>query len=222
MRFPASPAVGLLLAVAAPWCAAQTPVPRWYATAIGGASLISDPRVTYVSPGGAVTSGTFALDRGVMAGGSLGWYATPDWRVEGDYIYRSNKLRSSTVPGLDASPSDADYASVLIMANLVRQFDGWQTTFATFRPYVGAGVGIAQEIDTDSSIGGQQREFSGRRFAWQALAGIDWSYRSPWFAGVGLRYVDAGTVRLEGTNGGGELKADYKGLGLELRLGYRF
>ena len=64
------------------------------------------------------------------------------------------------------------------------------------------------------------REFS--RLS-QVLAGVNWQYRSPWFAGVGLRYIDAGTLRLESSPPGlGEIKADYEGLALDVRLGYRF
>jgi opacity protein-like surface antigen len=112
---------------------------------------------------------------------------------------------------------------VLIMGNVLKDFEGWNTGWASFKPYVGAGVGIAQEVDTDLNIAGVQREFSGNRAAWQLLAGVNWHYRSPWFAGVGVRYIDAGTLRLKSSPPGlGEVKADYKGLGLGVRLGYRF
>jgi opacity protein-like surface antigen len=215
----------LLLAAAAPLCVAQTSAttPRWYVTGAFGSSLIGDANATYTPPGGPSGSGKLKLGSGFMTGGSVGWYLRPDWRIEADYTYRTNKLRSTTVPGLDSAQSDADYASVLIMANVLKDFDGWTTSFATFKPYVGAGLGIAQEVDTDLNIGGVQREFSGNRAAWQLLAGVNWQYRSPWFAGVGLRYIDAGTLRLKSSPSGlGEIKADYKGLGVDVRLGYRF
>jgi opacity protein-like surface antigen len=217
-------AAALFLAGAMPLCAAQTAgTPRWYVTGSLGSSLIGDPSVTYTPPAGPPGSGKFKLGNGLMTGGTLGWNLAPDWRIEADYNYRTNKLSSTSVPGLDAAQSDADYASVLIMANLLKDFDGWTTGFATFRPYLGAGLGIAQEVDTDLKIGGVEREFSGNRFAWQLLAGVNWQYRSPWFAGLGLRYVDAGSLRLDSSPPGlGEIKADYRGFGLELRLGYRF
>jgi len=215
----------LLLATAVPLCAAQAAenTPSWYATGSLGTSLISEPGATYTPPGGPAGSGKLKLGNGFMTGGSVGWHLRPNWRIEADYNYRTNKLRSSSVPGLDASQSDADLASVLIMANVLKDFDGWSGGWATFKPYVGAGLGVAQEVDTDLNVGGVQREFSGNRAAWQLLAGVNWHYRSPWFAGVGVRYVDAGTVRLKSSLSGlGEIKADYKGLGLDVRLGYRF
>ena len=215
-------AAALLIAAAAPLCAAQTTAnPRWYVTGTFGNSLLGDASATYAPPGGPAGSGKLKLGSGFMAGGSVGRYLRPDWRIEADYNYRANTLRTTSVPGLDARQSDADLGSVLIMANVLKDFDGWSTGWATFKPYVGAGLGIAQEVDTDLNIGGLQREFSGNRAAWQLLAGVNWQYRSPWFAGVGLRYIDAGTVRLK-SSGLGQLDVDYKGIGLDVRLGYRF
>lgn len=214
-----------LLIAAVPLCTAQTAnsSPRWYVTGSLGTSIISDPGATFTPSGGTAGSGKLKLGSGFMTGGSVGWHLRPGWRIEADYNYRTDKLGSSSVPGLDASQTDADLASVLIMANVLKDFGGWNTGWAAFKPYVGAGLGIAQEIDTDLDVGGVQREFSGNRAAWQLLAGVNWQYRSPWFAGMGVRYVDAGTVRLKSSLSPlGEIKADYKGLGLDVRLGYRF
>ncbi len=214
-----------VLATVAPLCAAQSPESpgRWYVTGSFGASLISDPGASYTPPGGPLARGSLRLGNGSMAGGSIGWHLRPDLRIEADYNYRTNKLRSTSVPGLDAAQPDADLASVLIMANVLRDFEGWNTGWARFKPYVGVGLGVAQEVDTDLNVGGVPREFSGNRAAWQLLAGVNWQYRSRWLAGAGLRYVDAGTVRLQSTTAaGGGIRADYKGLGLETRVGYRF
>jgi len=215
----------VLFAASVPLCSAQTSTSpsRWYVTVSSGASFISDADATYAPPSGPLTSGKLELGNGFMAGGTIGWYLRPDIRIEADFNYRRNSLDSTSVPGLDEDPSGADYASVLIMANVFKDFAGWSTDWAEFKPYVGAGLGIAQEVDTDLEIGGVAREFSGDRRAWQVLAGVNWQYRSPWFAGVGLRYIDAGTLRLESSPPGlGEIKADYKGLALDVRLGYRF
>ena len=217
-----APAAALLIAAAAPLCTAQTTTsPRWYLTGTLGSSNLGDPKATYAPPGVPATGGKLKLGSGVMFGGAVGWHLRPDWRIEADYNYRTNKLRATSLPGVDARQSDADLASVLIMANLLKDFDGWGANWATFKPYIGAGVGIAQEVDTDLNIGGVQREFSGKRMAWQLLAGLNWQYRSPWFAGVGLRYIDAGSVPLK-SPGLGQMKVDYRGVGIDVRLGYRF
>lgn len=221
---PKSIALSLAAAVAMGAAQASSDAqPRWYATGTVGYSLLSDPSATYTPASGPSARGALKLGAGLMTGGSLGWHLHPGWRLEADYTYRSNEVQTTSVAGLDAQQRDGDYASVLIMANVVRDFDGWSTSWASFKPYVGAGFGFAQEIDSDLSLGGVQREFSGTRAAWQLLAGVQWQYRSPWFAGVGLKYVNAGTPRLKGSSTGtGDLRATYKGLGLDLRLGYRF
>ena len=53
-----------------------------------------------------------------------------------------------------------------------------------------------------------------------ALTGINWYYKSGWFAGLGLRYMDAGRPRLNGNSG--DLKVDSDGLSTELKVGFRF
>ncbi|MFM7506273.1 MAG: outer membrane protein [Rubrivivax sp.] len=221
----AATALATMLATVTLPCAAQSPesLGRWYVTGSFGSSLISDPGASLAAPGGSPTSGKLRLGNGLMAGGSVGWSLRPDLRIEADYNYRTNKLRSTSVPGLDAVQPDADLASVLIMANVLRDFEGWNTGRARFKPYVGVGLGVAQEVDTDLNIAGVQREFSGNRAAWQLLTGVNWHYGSRWFAGAGLRYIDAGTVRLQSpAASAGVIRADYKGFGLDLRVGYRF
>lgn len=217
--------IALWLSTALPvWAAGPgDPPSRWYLTGSLGSSAISDPDATYAPSVGAPGRGTLRLGGGFMTGGTVGWYARPGWRIEADYNYRTNRLRSTSAAGLDAVQADADIASVLIMANVLKDFDGWDLGGVRLQPYVGAGLGLAQEVDTDLDVGGAPREFSGSRSAWQLLAGVQWHYRSPWFAGVGLRYVDAGSVRMKGSPAGvGAITADYRGLGVDLRLGYRF
>lgn len=195
----------------------------WYLTLNGGWSGIRDSSATLLPPGGTSTSGKLKLGSGNLFGGSIGYRINPSWRVEGELAYRSNSVKSTTVPGLDTTQNDGDLASLALMVNGLYDFEGWRTSFARFRPYVGAGLGWAQEIDTDLTIGGVKREFSGDRFAYQLLAGVNWYYRSGWFAGARLKWFDAGSVNLDATLSSlGKLKVDYSGLSAELSLGYRF
>lgn len=72
-------------------------------------------------------------------------------------------------------------------------------------------------------IHGVKREFSGNRLAYQLLAGVNWYYRSGWFAGIRLKWFDAGGVDMPSRPSGlGNLKVDYGGISAELSLGYRF
>lgn len=212
------------LALATPAAAqSSTDDSRWYFTLNGGWSGIRDASATLQPPGAASTSGELKLGNGYLIGGSIGYRITPSWRIEGELAYRSNGVDSTTVRGLDAKQSDGDLASLAFMFNGLYDFEGWQTSFARFRPFVGAGIGWAQEIDTDLTVGGVSREFSGNRFAYQLLAGVNWYYRSGWFAGARLKWFDAGSVDMDASLASlGKLKVDYSGLSAELSIGYRF
>jgi opacity protein-like surface antigen len=224
---PTQVATALLCAItwsaAAPAAAAGPELPRWYVTGFIGTSQISDPATRFKPTGGTESSGTLKLGSGSLNGGSIGTFLTPNLRAEAEIVYRTNKVTSASVAGIDAAQSGADLASLMLMANLIKDFDGFSTSFATFKPYLGAGLGVAQEIDSDLRVSGTTTEFSGNRAAYQALAGMNWYYRSGWFAGAGVRWVDAGSAKLKGTGTpGGDLTVDYKGVSGELRVGYRF
>lgn len=213
----------IVLSAALPAAAAGPELPRWYVTGFIGASQISDPSTRFTPTGGTQSSGTLKLGSGSLNGGSIGTFLMPDLRAEAEIIYRTNKVTSTSVGGIDATQSNADLASLMLMANIIKDFDGFSTSFASFKPYLGVGLGLAQEIDTDLRVAGTTTEFSGNRAAYQALAGMNWYYRSGWFAGAGLRWVDAGSAKLKGTGTpGGDLTVDYKGVSGELRVGYRF
>ena len=196
---------------------------RWYVTLNGGSSAINDPSVNLLRPSLPSTTGKLNLGGGALYGGSVGYWINPSVRVEGELAYRSNRVKSTTVAGIDAQQTDADLASLAFMVNGLYDFEGWQTSFARFRPFVGAGVGLAQEIDTDIKVGGVSREFSGDRFAYQLVGGVNWYYRSGWFAGARVKWFKAGSVDLASSTANlGTLKTDYRGLSAELSVGYRF
>jgi len=195
----------------------------WYLTLNGGWSSIGNASATLQPPGGPSTSGELKLGSGYLYGGNIGYRINSALRVEGEMTYRSNSVDSTTVPGLDARQNDGDLASLALMVNGLYDFKEWKTSFAHFRPFVGAGLGLAQEIDTDLTIGGLEREFSGSRFAYQLLAGVNWYYRSGWFAGARLKWFDAGSDDLDASLSSlGKLKVDYRGASAEISVGYRF
>jgi opacity protein-like surface antigen len=207
---------GLLMSSA--W--AQSTASRWYVQANLGASSVSDPAASLVgSP-----SGRLSLGSGQTNGGALGLRLGPHLRAELEVSHRGNKLRSATAGGVDAAQPDADYAALFVFANVLYDFADWRTGLATFRPYVGLGLGRAQEIDTDLYIGGAAREFSGSKGATQWLVGVNWDYSSRWSAGLGLRGTRVGSVTLRGTGPatGQTLHSSYRGSTVVASLGYRF
>jgi opacity protein-like surface antigen len=109
-----------------------------------------------------------------------------------------------------------------VTVNAVYDFDAFPLGTARVRPYVGLGVGRAQEVDADLRVGGVEREYSGSGNARQLMAGVRWDYGSPWVADVGVTLADAGTVRFKATGSSQSFDARYRATTVLARLGYRF
>ncbi|MEM9628342.1 MAG: OmpW family outer membrane protein [Pseudomonadota bacterium] len=96
------------------------------------------------------------------------------------------------------------------------------TSDQAFRPYIGAGVSIIQEIDFDEKGRDDAGEFSDRGdVVFQLMAGADYSLNRSWSLNAGLRHFDAGSVTLDG-DGDRELDADYRLTSLLLGVRYSF
>jgi outer membrane protein W len=185
----------------------------WYFTVDTGISSASDP---------AFAAGRLTTRRGVAYGGAFGRHLGPNWRVEAAMAYRNSPVSRVDSPGFDAEPRDADWASLFVTVNALYDFDGFQLGTAKVRPYVGLGVGRAQEVDTDFRVGGVEREYSGTHSARQLMLGLRWDYGSPWVADVGVSVADAGTVSLKATGSSESFSARYRATTAMVRLGYRF
>ena len=185
----------------------------WYVTVDAGLSRTADPGFA----GGRLSTG-----QGMAYGGAIGRQMSQDFRLEAAVMYRNNPVRQVSSPGFDARPGDADWASVFLTVNAFYDFSGFKLGTANVRPYVGLGIGRAQEVDTDLTSGGAAREYSGSGSARQVMAGLRWNYGSPWTADLGVSRADAGTIRLAPTGGGAAVNARYRATTIAARLGYRF
>lgn len=221
---PAHLAAALLCASLAPSTAtAQRALPGsdapWYAVLNAGASAVRDPTVTLGS-----ASGRFDVGSGIHWGGAIGRRFGDSLRGELEISYRSNALQGATVRGIDAAQPDGDLAALFLMANLYHDFAPIPVGPARVRPYLGLGVGLAQEVDTDLTVQGAEAQFSGSRVAWQLALGANWEYGSRWIAGVGLRYTDAGRVGMTGSGAvaGQALDLRYRAVTGSVSIGYRF
>lgn len=203
--------VGLF--VVTPLTAALAQERPWYFTLDAGITSASDPTFA---------AGRLTTRQGAAYGGAFGRHFGSNWRVEGAIAYRNNPVRRVSSPGFDANPSDADWASLFVTVNALYDFDGFRLGAARVRPYVGLGVGRAQEVDTDLRVGGVEREYSGSGSARQLMLGLRWDYGSPWVADFGVSLADAGTVRFKGTGSSQSFDARYRATTAMARIGYRF
>ena len=210
-RFPAPRA--LLLAACCLGGTAFAQERPWYLTLDAGISSATDPDFA---------GGRLSTRQGLAWGGAIGRQLGADWRVEAAVTYRNHPVRQVGSPGFDARPGDADWASLFLTVNVLYDFAGFKLGPASVRPYLGLGLGRAQEVDADLTAGGAAREFSGSGSARQLMAGLRWDYGSPWTADLGVSLADAGRIRLAPTGGGAAVDARYRATTLMARLGWRF
>jgi hypothetical protein len=213
MSFQASLSRVVLVAICGLGGAASAQERPWYVTVDAGLSRAADPEFA---------GGRLSTRQGMAVGGAIGRQMGSDWRVEAAVMYRNNPVRQVSSPGFDPRPGDADWASVFLTVNAFYDFTGFKLGPAHIRPYLGLGLGRAQEVDTDLTAGGAPREFSGSASARQFMAGLRWDYGSPWVADIGLALTQSGTLRLAATGGGTAVEAKYRATTVVARLGYRF
>lgn len=218
-RFPAAfgrtLALGVLVAVGS---AASAEESRFYVDLFGGLSLLGETDTDFEPSGGGRLRGKAELDPGWLGGGAFGIQLNDHFRAEAEMVYRRNSVKdvsTATFGGVD----EGDYASLLLMANAYYEITELETSFAKFRPYVGIGLGFAEEIDADLSDG-SNREYDSDGFAYQFLAGVKWRYASGFTAGLGVRHTRAGRISLKGDDG--DLDVDYNPWAFTMSVGYRF
>lgn len=157
--------------------------------------------------GGDFAAGTgFGDDVGKSIVAQLGLgYQFPWFRVEitgarrGGYEYRA---RGTTQVGILRAPltAEADVDNWTVMANAFYDID----TGTAWRPYVGAGVGLARNhisairstfnnVQTSTELGQTSNEL-----AWAGMAGIAYEIGSNLFLDLGYRYIDFGKLTTSG------------------------
>jgi outer membrane protein W len=220
----ASVAAGLILVSGATGTVQAADSSGVYAAITGGIGAVKDESFQFTPAAGASVTNTARLGSGWLAGATVGYRVNETIRFEAEYIYRDNKLDAVAVPQFGGATATGDYNSVHIMANAAFDFANVPIGTARLRPYVGAGLGWAQEIDADLVAPGRTNlEFSGNKFAYQALAGLRIEYDSGLYSSIGLSYGGTSNIKLKGSSGTtGTLTADYQPLSIRISAGYRF
>jgi opacity protein-like surface antigen len=216
---PAVATVALLLA-AGSLARAATPQREYYVDVYGGLTTLDSGDVIRA---GSTTQG--AYDRGFLAGAAFGKQVSSAWAIEVEWFYRSNEVESMKGGDLDGV-NDGDFASTNLMFNAVYTFgQGGQggSARAGISTYVGLGIGFMQEVDIDLTIGGVEEEHSDN---WvpsaQLMAGVLYPVNDRFSAFLELRYHYAGSPKMDATDGGDLVEADYNGVSATLGLRYAF
>lgn len=191
----------------------------FYVDVIAGLSLAGSPSSDFTPAGGTLQNGKADLKSGWLGSFAAGYAFAGPLRADLELSYRSNSLNAITAPGFQ-QVTGGDYASLMVFANGYYDITEVETSFARFVPYIGVGVGLAEEIDADLSAAAQNFEFDGNGFAYQFLTGVKWYYDSGFTGGLGLRHTRADTVRLSGDTG--SLDVGYNLWAITSSIGFQF
>ncbi len=115
---------------------------------------------------------------GYDVGGFVGYELCDGFRLEGEFTYRHNSLKSVKF-GSSSFNSSGHYHSMSYMANLIYDIPMcWQPCGWEIFPYVGAGIGYSNEkvkfshhveTETEFTFSSHKKE---NGFAWQVIAGL--------------------------------------------------
>lgn len=195
---------------------------KFYAKLNTGVSVLGDQdfKQTGVASGGATGTGEYSS--GWVGGGALGYRITDNWAAELALEYRNNGADKTKFSD-GTSLNDGDFASLIAFANGYYRFDPVMNT--KLRPYLGAGIGLVQEIDMDiKSTGGVENSYSAsNELAGQLMAGIEYPIAQNWDLSTEIRYTKVSNIDLKQENGTGRINnVDYDPVTVGVGLTYNF
>jgi len=213
-------AAAVLLSAGAAAAADFSPQPpaqgRFYGSLHGGVDISSDPDASFVM--GALTpTGTIDVDTGYRVGGSLGYDFTENYAAEIEATYVRSGVSSIDIvtPAPSSNPVSGHGSALQIMANAIvgEHYGAW-------RPYVGAGAGMARvSLNVDFATGLDDTDWA---FAAQAFAGVDYELSSSTSLGGRYRYQHIGATDFTDNSGQPVSAGALGGHSFELVLKYRF
>ena len=187
-----------------------------YIGAFGGVNFAQDSELSY-DPGGYEFD--VEHDTGWLAGAAAGYAFDFGLRAEAEVAYRMNDFDRLEFFVYDTG-LDGDVSTLSLMGNL--WFEAPLTT--ALRPFVGAGVGMAQVSLNDVEAGGTAFvDDSDWVFAYQVGGGLAYRFMPGWDVTAEYRYfaTDEAEVELEGP-GAGDGEYEYSSHSVLLGVRYTF
>lgn len=192
---------------------------RLYASATVGVGFLGSQDLTYRDATTTAT-GEADFDASFTGGGAIGYYVTPQWRIEGEIMYRRNDMDEITLAGVGAS-TEGDFASLGFGLSALYEFS--PAANDRLRLYAGGGPVWIQEIDIDFEVDGAEVSFETDDVAFQIQGGARYSINDRAFVDVGLRYLTASGVELEfPADRSRTIESDYAPFTATVSVGWRF
>lgn len=158
---------------------------KYYARVYLGASVLGNQDLAQTGFRGAGVTGEMETSLGYRAGFSFGYHWTDALSTEITWDYITNSGESSFSDG--SNFSKGDYSSRLHFLNTYYHFRSTER----LRPYVGAGIGIVQEIDIDLEDSTGERSFSDDGgLGYQVIVGAEYRIDDKW--GLNLELTNIG------------------------------
>jgi len=159
------------------------------------------------------------IDGGFNAGLGLAYNINPNWSAELYWEYRSNDSETTLADGTVFT--EGNYASNMFALNGIYNFQSSNQ----WKPYLGAGLVLIQEVDIDLESNGEEQSYSGDgETGFQVFAGVNYPITKNWEVQGEVRYGSISGIDLSGEAGAvGEFTdMDYKTTTLQLGINYRF
>jgi opacity protein-like surface antigen len=157
---------------------AQPATGQFYGKAFGGWTIPQNDDFDLDAGGGATAGSGLDYDTGYVLGLAGGYQFSPNVAFELEYAYRN----------ADANLKDMDTSGALtsnaFMANAIYSFPGIGTNGA-FRPYVGAGLGLADAKYDPDDLSSFEADYN---FAYQVITGVAYDINPQWTLNGEVRF----------------------------------
>ncbi len=155
---------------------------RFYIAAGGGLNLPTD------LDGSTAAGASYSIqfDPGFVGQGAIGAYLWSSFRIEAEAAFRMADYDQATAGGTKVTPT----GDLKIATGMINYFYDLDLNLGAFKPYLGAGLGVAQIKSTALTIGNLSVvEKDATEFAYQAIIGVTYEFSRDWSIGLDGRYL---------------------------------